>query len=530
MPPRELEVVDAEYVVVESAPPARTLDIGRPPAGDWSWRTALWIGALVALLGWVAWSDVLDLGLAGWDTFPLIAASRVESFADLLRVLGAKLMDGRFPGGDYWRPLVHASFALDHALGGLDPRAYHRTDFATTLAGGVATSWLALALLGRERRLWAAIAGFLFVLHPVFFELTPLPPRRADNLSLTFTLFALVCAARARTRTSYAAAGFAFLAACAKETGVLCALLVPALAAAFEGETSLARRARYGLRAAWPTLVAIAAFVALRTAVLGGLGGGAKASVAGAASQVGRVVARYAQLVVAPSPPSGWASDGVALAFGSAAVVVLAWRLVRARDSFEGAIEARALAAWLAIWAASLALLTAAAGVYRAWYAAPFAAPLALLAAAACAHRAPSTRGPVVRLDVVQRRVAALAALFVLAALQGWSSAGAQRWSEIRASSDAARDLCRRFDELVARAAPGSVVELDATPPAESSARHGVATKRPMTLREYSLQAYADLAHSATKLRVVAKRAEPPTAAADEIVVVLLGRDAEAAE
>jgi hypothetical protein len=561
---RELEPVDAEFVVVEGErgesafgsrgsgssgagsggqdgdpPPPRTLDIGPSARGAWSWwGTALWIGALVAALGWTAWSEALELALHGWDTYPLIAASRVEGAGGLGAVLTDELMGGRFPGGRYWRPLVHASFALDHAFGGLDPRAYHRTDLLATLAGGVAVSWLALALFGGKRRLWAAIAGFLFVLHPVHFELAPFPPRRADSLSLAFTLFALVCAARARTRTSYVAALFAFLAACAKETGVLCALLIPTLASSFELAPTWWQRLRGGLRASWPTLVAIAFYLTLRTAILGGLGGGARASVAGAASGFFRASARYAELVLAPAPPSEWASAGAALAFGAAALVVLAWTLARSRareltleftsgftsvsqdDSGLADIEPRRLAAWLGVWLAALVALTAMSGVFRAWYAAPFAAPIALLAAAACAWRQ----------HVMRRRFLALAALAVLALLQGWTSNGQQRWLEIRASSDAARELVTRFDALVATAPAGSVHELDAAPPQESASRHGVATRRPMTLREYSLQAYADLAHPSKRLRVVAKRPEPPTAAADEVVIVLVGRSAEAGE
>ncbi len=531
---RDLEVVDAEYAVIETRegapPPGRTLDIGPDSPDGWSWRTALWIGALVALLGGLVWSDVLELALAGWDTYPLIAASRVESLADAPRVLGAKLMDGRFPGGDYWRPLVHASFAFDYARGGLGARAYHWTDLIVVVAAGVATSWLALALLGRERRLWAALAGALLVAHPAFFELAPLPPRRADSLSLALTLFALTAVARARLRTSFVAAALAFLAACAKETGVLCAVLAPTLIAVWSPAPGLAQRLRDGLRASWPTLLAMGVFLAARTAVLGGLGGGAKASVADAAGQLGRVAARYAQLLLAPTTPEPWTSASVALAFGAAAAALLAWRLARTSGELSNGLRARDLALWLGAWTLALAAITAAAGVYRAWYVAPFVAPLALLAAATCSLPAALRSGPFVRVDVAQRRVASFAALGVLVALWGGGSARGVRWSEVRASSEAAHELCARFDALVTSAAPGDVVELDAAPPQEGASRHGVATRRPVTLREYSLEAYAQLAHPARKVRVVVARESAPTAAPDEVVVVLVGRSADGGE
>ncbi len=530
----ELEAVDAEFVVLEARegapPPGRTLDIGEPGPSDWCWRSALWIGALVAALGALVWSAVLELSLVGWDTFPLIAASRVESVAELGRVLGAKLMDGRFPGGDYWRPLVHASFAFDYARGGLDARSYHLTDLIVVASAGVGASWLALALLGRERRLWAALAGALLVAHPAFFELAPLPPRRADALSLAFTLFALTAVARARMRTSIAAALLAFGAACSKETGVLCAVLAPTLAAMRSPAPGLARRLLDGVRATWPTLLALALFVAARTAVLGGLGGGVKASVGDAPGQLGRVASRYAQLLLAPTTPEPWTSASVALAFGAAAAVLLAWRLARAGGELAGGLRARELAAWLGLWTVALAIVTAAAGVYRAWYVAPFVAPLALLTAAACSQGAPLRAGPVVRLDVVQRRFASFAALAALVALWGGWSGREVRWAEVRASSGAVLDLCERFDALVTSASPGAVLQLDAAPPQQSASRHGVATKRPVTLREYSLEAYAQLAHPERKVRVVAKRESAPEAASDELVIVLVGRAAEAGE
>ena len=531
---RELEVVDASYVVVDSAP-VREVRSSESLAEDWSWRAALLVGLVVALIGAAAWWDVLALPLAGWDTYPLIAASRVESLGDLGRVLTDELMGGRFPSGHYWRPLVHLSFALDHALGGLDPRAYHRTDLLATLTCAVATSWLALALLGPRRRAWAIAAGALVAMHPAFFELAPLPPRRADNLSLAFTLLALFAAARARARTSYAAAVFALLAAGAKETGVLCALLVPALNASFfpAGTASWSARWRAGLRASWPTLASIAVYLVARTALLGGLGGGAKASLDGALRNLGRAAERYGQLVLAPAPPSDWAGGGVALAFGVAALCVafFALRARRIRNEEDLAVTPQRLAEWLGLWLLVLAALTAMSGVLRAWYAAPFVPPVALLAVTAAALVGGARqRGPFVRVDPLARRGVAWLALGVLALLQGWGGSRAMRWSEVRASSEAARELCERFDALAIATPPGSVVELDATPPESSASRHGVATKRPLTLRDYSLNAYAELAHPGRKLRVVAKREPPPQAAADELVIVLLGRGGEAGE
>ena len=66
---------------------------------------------------------VLDLELMGWDSYPIIAASRAEGPGGLLGSFTEELMDGRHPGGRFYRPVTNLSFALDHASSGLDPPA-----------------------------------------------------------------------------------------------------------------------------------------------------------------------------------------------------------------------------------------------------------------------------------------------------------------------------------------------------------------------------------------------------------------------
>src|SRR6185503_1539665 len=98
---------------------------------------------VVALLPWICWHSVLRLELLGWDAFPLVAAGRIASWRDFLGTFGEELMDGRYPLGHYWRPLVHLSFALDHALWGLAPRGYHASDLALLSANALLVALLA---------------------------------------------------------------------------------------------------------------------------------------------------------------------------------------------------------------------------------------------------------------------------------------------------------------------------------------------------------------------------------------------------
>jgi len=59
---------------------------------------------------------MLGLSLYAWDTFPLDRRELVR-----LRARVHARADGRrFPGGHFYRPLVELSFAVDHALWGLD--------------------------------------------------------------------------------------------------------------------------------------------------------------------------------------------------------------------------------------------------------------------------------------------------------------------------------------------------------------------------------------------------------------------------
>ena len=123
--------------------------------------------AVAALAAW-AWRGVLDLALLGWDSYPLILAARVDEPSDLLASLGSELMGGHYPHGRFYRPLVHLSFALDHALWGLSPAGYHLSDLLLLAASSAAVAALALVLIpGRGAALGACAAGIAYALHPL---------------------------------------------------------------------------------------------------------------------------------------------------------------------------------------------------------------------------------------------------------------------------------------------------------------------------------------------------------------------------
>jgi hypothetical protein len=122
-----------------------------------SQRTALGLLLGLAAVG-VAYRGVIGLELVGWDSWPLVAASRIERASELPALLGRELMGGRYPGGRFHRPLVSASFALDGALGGTARLAYQLTNLAALCLGALAVRVLARRLLGDGAGAWIAPA------------------------------------------------------------------------------------------------------------------------------------------------------------------------------------------------------------------------------------------------------------------------------------------------------------------------------------------------------------------------------------
>jgi hypothetical protein len=467
------------------------------------------VALAVALVAGLAWRRALELPLYGWDTFPLIASCRAESAADLARIATSELLGGapawdpsnaEFRGGRYFRPLTQLSFALDGAALGLDARAYHALDLALLAACAACVALLALALLGGERWRSALVAGAVFAFHPAVLEALPRPPRRADSLALLFTLLAALAASK---RARWIASVASLAAVASKESGALAPALVFVLAVAASAGGARARLAA-AWRAAWPSLAATVAFLASRAAVVGGLGGGPRASLAGAFAQVADVTHRAAALALAPFA----AGDAPVLALSAALALAALVFAARGRGGER-------VAAWLAsAWIAGACAVIAVAGTFRAWYALPLAAPIALIAAAASARAFERARAHPLRWVVSAGTIAFLVAC---------QRASHARWSEIDAAAAAARDVLSRFDAAVERAAPGSELELDVAPP-PGSTRGGIERQKAAVFADYSLQAYAELRFPDRPIRVVARGREVGARAPDEVLIRIATR------
>lgn len=459
---------------------------------------------LAAVLGlaWWAYHPLLGLGHLGWDTWPLIWSARISSLSDLGRTFGEPLMDGLYPHGAFYRPLLDLSVALDHALWGLEPRGYHRTDLLLLLLTVGAVFGVGRRLLGDAAA--ALVACAVFALHPLHFESLPVTARRGDALANLFTLLALWSVPfRGRGRGA-ASALFALLAVASKETGVLAAPLVGVLAYG-EAEGPTRERVGRGLRAAGPALAAVAAFGVVRTVVLGGLGGHVGSSLLGGLLRAPALLVLFGDALLVPQPQGvPWLAALLALG-----IVVALVALAGAGAGPRGRAPLEVLGTWLA----GLLLLSAASGDLAPWYAATFlpAYGLAvgwLVAGARRAWRAGA------------RPVAGIAAAVALAlAVAGLRYSGVfvqyDQWSSLDAA------VARYLDALRPRieaAEPGGPPLLAPGLPERLPRSGAVGVHGAAGLGSYSVQAWAALTLPDTPVRVATA---PGPVAPDEILVVV---------
>ena len=178
---------------------------------------------------------------------------------------------GRASWAPAYRPLTTLTFALNHALGGLDPLGYHAVN---VLLHAAVCALLAVVLgeVTRRPRL-AALAALLFAAHPVHTEAVASVVGRAETLAALLGLGAWWMVLRARRRERGRAAWLAG-AALALAAGVLAkenAATIPAVVIAADliagSGVTRARAAEYAALAAGTV-----AAIALRSAVMGGLG------------------------------------------------------------------------------------------------------------------------------------------------------------------------------------------------------------------------------------------------------------------
>ncbi len=446
-------------------------------------------GVVLVLATFWVWRGAFALPLLGWDTYPLIAAGRIESVGDVFSVFGDELMDGRYPLGHYWRPLVHLLFGVDGAVSGLSPLGYHVTDVALVAISAVlvATVLRRLARPGLPR-VGPLVAGLVFALHPAQFDVVTVPARRAESLAILFTLAAIAVACgkpgAVRGTAKRAALVAGCLAACAlasKETGAV-ALPLVWLVLVTRGACSFDRRL---VAIALATAVFALAFL-VRAFALDGIGGGDEAALGLGVPRAARTLARY---VVA----SGGSTTVQRVLVALAIALLVGW---------TG--RARELIVFAFLWWVALALFTGMAGIDQAWYALPFVPATACLLGCAAGEAWGRVRAAGEAASPAARFVGGVAFVppvlwIALAVPHAGIGPAADDFAVVGAETERFLDA---FGAEVAAAAPGSELRLEAAFEWVVVDADDAPLLRIHPFAPYSLEAWSELALPNKRVRV----------------------------
>lgn len=187
-----------------------------------AFQSPLQVALLVAAAGAAVYVHTLGHGFAFDDGPEVVDNESIRSLAAVPRMFAQAAWAGAGEDNPIYRPLTTATYAVNHALGGLSPLGFHLGNVLLhALASGLV---VALALQLGLPLAGAAVAGLLFAVHPVHAEVVANVAGRKDALATVFLLLALL-AHPAALRGSGRAALAALLALAAamfsKESGVV---------------------------------------------------------------------------------------------------------------------------------------------------------------------------------------------------------------------------------------------------------------------------------------------------------------------
>jgi len=259
-----------DYASNRPAPPASVRRSPLPGSVPWLWL------ASVAGVAAAVYANSLGGGLL-YDDVNAIRNNPFVRTGDVVGILTEPSWWG-VVRGPLWRPLTTLTFALDHALHGLEPFGYHVVNVALHAAVSMLVLAVFAAVTAAPRI--ALASALLFATHPVHTEAVANLVGRAELLAaggffLAWRAWIAADAATARGAAALpwviATAAAYFLAMCGKENAVaLPAVLAFADVLARKDEPLAALGQRRAPR--YAALVATAiVFVACRGAVLGAL-------------------------------------------------------------------------------------------------------------------------------------------------------------------------------------------------------------------------------------------------------------------
>ncbi|MFC1573158.1 hypothetical protein ACFL6M_06120 [Candidatus Eisenbacteria bacterium] len=492
----------------------------------------LWIFVIVllAMTAVVLIMKTHAYGLLGWDTYPIIVTSRVQSFGDFLGSFTEKLMDGRY-AGDFYRPVLNLSFAVDHAIWNLRPFGYQLTNLLLFLACAASLTLLARRLIGSSSIVAPLGTLVFFLLHPTHFEVIPAPARRPELLACLFMTMSLAWQLSPRAlsavRASWKPALLALLAFGSKETALVLPLLSFICVYLYSPQRTASLRLRHAVKALLPHIAALALALAVRFAVLGGMGGHASTQTSGAITRLPEHAARLCKLLLFPQPGVGTESRGwlgwlllLALLAGGIATLYFARRHAAAGSTGSTNRGHPIRGATLALaWLAVIGVTYAIAGEIEPWYLLLGVGGISLLAGL-LAHvliRA-------VRFGREPARLIASLSLLILIVLgisQARYSPIVHNYDEWERGTRVGDNFLAEIKSAVESAPNGSVVQAPPVPTRLRPSRQGPRIWGVAILTDYSVQAWAELTMPNRRVRVSRGGSQSPTAAPDEVVVLI---------
>jgi protein O-mannosyl-transferase len=215
---------------------------------------------VIFVAAWAVYWNSLDGEFVFDDTSIVQNNPQIRSLApeNLKQIVGSHYWQTAAGQGGLYRPVVVLSYALNYAVGELDPWGYHFMNVLLHALNAVLVFFIVQELFGEGT--FAFWSGLLFALHPIRTEAVAYVVGRAECVAALFFLLAWWCYLRGR----WPLAAVAFLLAALSKESALTFLAVAIL-------TDLVRGRRGTWQAYGALGAAAVAALALRFAVLGGI-------------------------------------------------------------------------------------------------------------------------------------------------------------------------------------------------------------------------------------------------------------------
>lgn len=493
----------------------------------------LWMLAVVfiAITAAILFTKTKDYGLMGWDTYPLIVSSRVQSVSDFTSNFTERLMDGWHPEG-FYRPVLNLSIASDYALWGLAPIGYQLTSVLIFAGCAAALYILVRRMAGPHSPVAPLVALGFFLLHATHIEVLPVPSRRPEMLCSLFMLISLALQLSRRSLTAsrppVLPAFFALLAFGSKETAFILPVLTFGAVLLHSPRPTLHRRLAHSVQALLPHAVALGIALVARIAILGEIGGGRSAGIIKVFTLLPRAIGRVFEYLIFPQPAMRESGVGNWMAIILVICVITTGLLMlrsyrRRKTSITTGCRLQRLLLISIAWLVLIGLSYAGAGRIRPWYmllpVAGFGMSIGALAGWLVGFR---------RMDRGLARMAAIPPILVLIAFLAWQGAYSpvvrdyDEWQRATAISQVF------LDDLGAqiRSSPdGAVIEAKPIPIWVEPSEGGLEVRGAAVLADYSIVAWSVLTLPGRRIRVCQATDEAcGQVASDEVLVVLTER------